>query len=128
MSCSLFTFAQQGSGSTPAAKNSGPVMTFDKLEYSFGTIKQGDVVTYDFMFKNTGKEPLVINNAEGSCGCVVANWPKEPIKPGGDNKIKVTFNSAGKLYKQDKTVTITYDTDKTIVLHMKGNVVAATPQ
>ena len=102
----------------------GPVMTFEVLEYNFGTIKQGEVVTREYKFKNTGKEPLIINNAVGSCGCTVPDYPKEPIKPNGTGVIKVTFNSAGKLNQQDKTVTLTYDTDKTIVLHLKGNVEA----
>ncbi|CAN5855608.1 hypothetical protein BH11BAC7_BH11BAC7_13870 [soil metagenome] len=107
----------------------GPVMTFEVLEYNFGAIKQGEIVTREFKFKNTGREPLIINNAVGSCGCTVPDYPKEPIKPNGSGVIKVTFNSAGKMGQQDKTVTLTYDTDKTIVLHIKGNVEApaATP-
>ncbi len=102
----------------------GPVMTFEVLEYNFGTIKQGDIVTREYKFKNTGKEPLIINEAHGSCGCTVPDYPKEPIKPNGSGVIKVTFNSAGKMGAQDKTVTLTYDTDKTIVLHLKGTVEA----
>lgn len=106
----------------------GPVMTFDVLEYNYGTIKQGESVTHEFKFKNTGKEPLIINTAVGSCGCTVPDYPKEPIKPNGTGVIKVTFNSTGKMGAQDKTVTLTYDTDKQIVLHIKGNVEAsATP-
>lgn len=106
------------------SRDNGPVMSFSELEHNFGTIKQGEVVTYEFRFKNSGKEPLIINNATGSCGCTVPDWPKEPIRPGGEGVIKVTFNSSGKMGMQDKTVTITYDTDKTIVLHMKGTVEA----
>lgn len=103
-------------------RQNGPVMKFDELEFNFGTIKQGESVTHEFRFKNSGKEPLLINNAVGSCGCTVPDYPKEPIKPNSSGVIKVTFNSAGKSGPQDKTVTITYDTDKTIVLHMKGTV------
>jgi Protein of unknown function (DUF1573) len=111
-----------------AVRENGPVMTFDHLEHNFGNIKQGESVTHEFRFKNTGKEPLIINNAVGSCGCTVPEWPKEPIAPGREGIIKVTFNSAGKANVQDKQVTITYDTDKSIVLHMKGTVdVPATP-
>ncbi len=103
----------------------GPVMTFEVLEYNFGTIKQGASATYEFKFKNTGREPLIINEAHGSCGCTVPDYPKEPIKPNGTGTIKVTFNSTGKMGIQDKTVTVTYDTDKTVILHMKGTVEAA---
>ncbi|MEZ5067478.1 MAG: DUF1573 domain-containing protein [Bacteroidia bacterium] len=28
------------------------------------------------------KEPLIITSAQGSCGCTVPEWPKEPIKKG----------------------------------------------
>jgi hypothetical protein len=120
--------AQTGAPVTSGMENkNGPVMTMDVLEYNFGTIKQGDIVTREYKFKNTGKEPLIINNAVGSCGCTVPDYPKEPIKPNGTGVIKVTFNSAGKMGQQDKTVTLTYDTDKTIVLHLKGTVEAPTP-
>lgn len=105
----------------------GPVMTFEEMEYNFGTIKQGESVTHIFKFKNEGKEPLLINTAVGSCGCTVPEWPKEPTRPNGSGEIKVTFNSTGKSGPQDKTVTITYDTDKTIVLHMRGTVEVPAP-
>lgn len=120
----LTASAQASSG--PARPN-GPVMQFDELEFNFGTIKQGESVTHEFKFKNSGKEPLIINTAVGSCGCTVPEYPKEPIKPNGSSVIKVTFNSTGKSGPQDKLVTITYDTDKQVVLHMKGTVDVAAP-
>lgn len=119
------TLTAQAPATSTMDRPTAPVMTFEQLEFNFGNIKQGDVVTHEFRFRNTGKEPLIINNAQGSCGCTVPEYPKEPIKPNGSGVIKVTFNSAGKLNVQDKTVTITYDTDKVIVLHMKGTVDAA---
>ena len=98
---------------------------FEIEEYNYGTIKQGDKVTYDFNFVNTGKEPLIISEAHGSCGCTVPSWPKEPIAKGGKGSIHVEFNSTGKMGMQDKTVTITSNA-KTgqKVLHLKGNVEA----
>ncbi|HLG02087.1 MAG TPA: DUF1573 domain-containing protein [Bacteroidia bacterium] len=121
-------FAQGAVMTTPAPTSSGmqrengPVMTFEVHDHNFGTIKQGESATYEFKFKNTGREPLIINNAVGSCGCTVADYPRDPIRPGGEGVIKATFNSAGKMGVQDKIVTITYDTDKTVQLHMKGTV------
>lgn len=96
---------------------------FNAEEYNFGTIKQGESVTYNFEFVNTGKEPLIISNAAGSCGCTVPEWPKEPIAAGGKGTIKVTFNSAGKQGIQDKTVTLQSNAAQNpLVLHLKGNV------
>ncbi len=110
---------------------SGAEMKFEKDEFNFGTIKQGDKVDYAFEFVNTGKDPLIITEAHGSCGCTVPEWPKEPIKKGEKGVIKVTFNSAGKMGLQDKTVTITSNaTDSPKILHVKGNIEqpAATPE
>jgi hypothetical protein len=99
---------------------------FEKEVYEFGSIKQGESVTYEFKFKNSGKEPLIITNASGSCGCTVPVWPKEPVKKGETGIIKVTFNSTGKMGAQDKTVTITSNAKTNpMVLHIKGNVEAA---
>lgn len=96
---------------------------FEVAEHNFGTIKQGESSTYEFKFTNTGNEPLIISKAEGSCGCTVPLYPKEPIMKGQTATVKVTFNSAGKLGVQDKTVTITSNAKTNpMVLHMKGTV------
>ena len=98
---------------------------FEVEEYNFGTIKQGDKVTYDFGFQNVGKEPLLISEAHGSCGCTVPSWPKEPVAKSAKGVIHVEFNSTGKMGMQDKTVTITSNAKVgSKVLHLKGNVEA----
>jgi hypothetical protein len=114
---------------TPAVDNpNAPEFKFDVEEYNFGTIKQGDKVTYDFKFTNTGKDALVISEAHGSCGCTVPQWPKEPVAKGAKENIHVEFNSAGKQGMQDKTVTITSNAKGgQKVLHLKGNVEAPAP-
>ena len=113
----------------PAVENKNAAeMKFDVETYDFGTIKQGDKVTYDFSFTNTGKEPLLITNAQGSCGCTVPQWPKEPIAKTSKGTIHVEFNSAGKMGMQDKTVTISSNAKNAqVVLHLKGNVEAPAP-
>ena len=94
---------------------------FEKDEFDFGKITQGESSTYEFKFTNEGTEPLVIGKAEGSCGCTVPIYPKEPIMKGQTAIIKVTFNSTGKSGVQDKTVTITSNAKQNpMVLHMKG--------
>ena len=72
----------------PADMKNAPEMTFEVEEYNFGTIKQGESVTREFSFTNTGKEALIISNAQGSCGCTVPQYPKEPIVSKGKNSIK----------------------------------------
>ncbi len=88
-------------------------MTFGEMNYDFGTVSEGEKVEHIYKFKNTGKDPLVISNAQGSCGCTVPQWPKEPVAPGKSGEIKVVFDSKGKVGKQNKTVTITANTEPT---------------
>ncbi|WP_339922924.1 DUF1573 domain-containing protein [uncultured Cyclobacterium sp.] len=84
----------------------GPVITFESDSKDFGDIKQGDKVENVFKFENTGKTPLIISNVAATCGCTVPSWPKEPIAPGKTAEIKVSFNSAGKMGKQNSVVRI----------------------
>lgn len=66
-------------------------MSFNTKDHDFGTIEQDGNGTYMFLFTNTGKEPLVIKEAHGSCGCTVPKWPHDPVAPGQQDTIKVTM-------------------------------------
>ena len=92
---------------------------------NFGKIKAQSENNFAFEFVNTGTEPLLIENAKGSCGCTVPNWPKDPIMPGEKGTIDVVFrpktrDSAG---EDKKTVTVFSNTNpKTTVLTVKAMV------
>lgn len=117
-------------GVTPAApvqetKPEGPlpVMEFKTTDHDFGTINEGDVVEYTYSFKNTGQEALIIQSAQGSCGCTVPEWSKDPIPVGGTGFVKAKFDSNGKTNAQNKTVTVTANTwPKQTVLKFKAMV------
>ncbi len=94
------------------AAESLPIVSFDKEEFDFGTIDEGDIVETSFEVTNIGKSDLIISKAKASCGCTVPTWPKEAIKPGASAKIEVKFNSRGKKNKQSKAITLTTNTIK----------------
>jgi len=117
--------AQPTQVSAEAAAPTGPttVMAFEQTDFDFGTVKEGEKVRHTYKFKNTGKEPLVISSAKGSCGCTVPKWPSEPIPPGGSGQIDVEFDSKGKPGKQTKRVTVTANTvPAQTFLNISGNV------
>lgn len=94
------------SADNPQDTSSLARITFDETVFDFDTIAEGSIVEHSFKFKNTGKSPLVINNARSSCGCTVPEWPKDPIPAGGKGEILVRFNSTDKTGSQNKPITI----------------------
>ncbi len=100
-----------------------PKFEFQTVDHDFGTIKEGQVVEYTYQFKNTGDAPLIIQGAQGSCGCTVPEWTKTPVPAGGTGFVKAKFDSNGKPNIQNKTVTVTANTyPKQTVLRFKAMV------
>lgn len=87
-----------------------PKIEIENPDFDFGTINQGDKVSHVFKFTNTGKNDLIIINAQATCGCTIPEWTKTPIKAGENGEVKIIFNSEGKVGLQEKTVTLTTNT------------------
>ena len=101
-------------------------LTVDRMNHDFGNISDQSPVETKFVVTNTGEKPLLISNAQGSCGCTVPEYPKEPILPGESADIKVSFNPSGKSGAQNKTVTLTANTEPaTTVINLKSNITPA---
>lgn len=100
-----------------------PKFEFQTVDHDFGTIAEGKVVEHTYKFKNTGEAPLIIQNAQGSCGCTASDWTKTPIPVGGTGYVTAKFDSNGKPNIQNKTVTVTANTyPKQTVLRFKAMV------
>ena len=96
---------------------------FVEMEYDFGVIDEGTIVTHVYTFTNTGDEPLILLDAKGSCGCTVPQWPRQPIAPGETASLTVEFNSKNKSGMRNQKVTITANTEPPQnFLYLKGEV------
>ncbi len=114
----------QNSADGSGSASDGPKIQFREEMHDFGKLNQGEKVKFSFSFKNVGKSDLIIASASASCGCTVADYPKQPVKPGGEGTIDVSFNSEGRIGFQHKTVTILSNTNpNSIQLSIKANVV-----
>lgn len=120
----------QGETKTEAAANpNAPKLNFKEETYLFGEVPEGPQVTHEFKFKNDGKEPLILSNVRASCGCTTPVWPKEPILPGKDAVILVTYNTQGRPGPFTKSITITSNSDTpNKVIYIKGEVVKGEPE
>ena len=88
---------------------------------NFGEIIEGEKVNLEFRIKNTGKGDLIIANAKASCGCTQLEYPKEIIKAGNKESVRVTFDSRNKKGKQKKTITLTTNATPSIkILTIEG--------
>ncbi len=109
-------------------KNGTAKIQFEKMLHDFGLITQGETVEYEFIFKNTGDADLLIASATASCGCTIPDYPKEPINPGKQGKIKVKFNSDLRLDKFLKEIYITSNTEPMVTTIQITGLIKAKPQ
>ncbi len=103
-----------------------PEIKFEKELIDMGTYNQydDDSSRCEFTFTNTGKEPLIIEKAKGSCGCTVPEWPKEPIAPGETATIKVNYDEK-RVGPYTKSITITSNARTSPkVVKVKGKILA----
>ena len=101
-----------------------PEIKFEEEVFDFGKMTQGEHVSHSFIFKNIGSKNLIISGANGSCGCTVPEWPKEPIKAGEEGRVNVVFNSEGKSGMQEKTVTLVTNCEPaTRIIKIKAEVI-----
>jgi len=123
----LVAYQNASSATIPAmlTRILGAVWKFEKTEHNFGKIDQNVPVTAVFEFTNTGDAPLILTNVAPSCGCTAPTYTKEPIMPGKTGTIKAQYNAAA-MGLFTKTITVTANTDKPIILTIAGEVVAAT--
>lgn len=106
-----------------AEKNpNAPTIDFETEVVDYGTIEKGADGQREFQFTNNGKEPLIITNARGSCGCTVPSWPREPIAPGESGVIKVKYDTQ-RVGPINKSVTVNTNSSTPVkVLRIKGKV------
>ena len=109
-----------------AQEDFAPQISFEETLFNFDTILQNSNGEHVFRFSNVGNAPLVVTSAFSSCGCVVPEWPKEPIAPGEASSIKVKYNTSktGQFTKVIVVKSNAENTPKTI-LRINGVVVEA---
>jgi hypothetical protein len=103
-------------------------IAFADTVHDFGTIKEGEKVSYIFKYKNTGEHPLILEDVRPSCGCTLPEWTKDPIAAGAEGLIKVVYNSEGRPGEFHKTITVIANTAAEVVLlKIQGTVTPKNP-
>ena len=97
------------------------VLKLKETEHDFTSIPQGKPVYYSFDIINTGKTALKLDDVHASCGCTTPEWSREAIAPGATAKIRVGYNAAAEGFFE-KSISITYNTNQTKQIKIKGTV------
>ncbi len=97
-------------------------MTFQDEVLDFGSITYEADGCFEFVFKNTGRMPLIIQKVDLACGCTVAEWEKAPVLRKKLGSIHITYDTK-RIGAFQKNITV-YSNAKNspIVLTIIGNV------
>lgn len=116
---------QEFSTNAPAATASENLtpdnLLFTSENYDFGTVEEGPAAEHVFTFTNTGKEPIVIQRVQPSCGCTTPDWTKDPIAPGKSGMIKASYGTQGRPGHFEKSMTV-FTNAGTKMVTFKGTV------
>jgi Protein of unknown function (DUF1573) len=116
LTCSALLFAQ---------KTAADVAKFASETIDLGKIKQGVPVTATFVVTNIGTEPLIIEQANPTCGCTIGDYTKSPIPAGKTGTITATYNAAAANHF-DKHLTVKFSgVDETKSITITGDVLTA---
>ena len=124
IACCFFAAQVFGQSTTREENPNAPEVTFEKLEHNFGTRPLNSELEYEFVFTNTGKEPLIVQNCRASCGCTVPICPNDkPILPGEKGSIKVKYTTTSYAHPFDRSFTMTTNAkNSTVTLRLRGEI------
>lgn len=92
--------------------------------YDFKEVKKGQTVSHRYEFTNTGKKPLIISAVVPGCGCTAPEYSKEPIMPGQNGFVTLTFDSTNFQGIQRKAAEVYANVEQLpIVLTFSANVI-----
>ncbi|WP_455169463.1 DUF1573 domain-containing protein [Aegicerativicinus sediminis] len=125
---SLLLFLLMTSFSSRAQENvtdKAGELTFKSETIDYGKIAVNSEGGRTFTFTNTGNAPIVISKVKTSCGCTVADYPKEPVMPGATGEIAVKYDTK-RIGNFTKTLTVFSNASKPqLNLRISGEILPA---
>lgn len=103
-------------GNVQVSDTGSAQIVFNEYEHHFGKVKEGEKISYTFTFENKGTADLVISSAKTTCGCTVPKFDKKPIHPGKKGNLEVVFDTSGRSGMQTKTITVSSNASKPVIL------------
>jgi hypothetical protein len=89
---------------------------FSEEIHNFGSLKEGEIVSFSFKFKNLGESPFRLRKVEPACGCLTVRYDKEELGTAQSSIVEVIFNTEGEWGNQIKTVEVETSEGQVITL------------
>jgi len=102
-----------------------PVFACDERLHDFGKIREIEsFAVHEFVIKNTGTAPLVISHVLSSCGCARPEWSQQPIAPGQEGFVIISYDMKDRPGPFRKNITV-YTNERRMrqVLTIVGDVI-----
>lgn len=99
-------------------------ISFKERSFNFGKIYEAKGrVSHTFTFSNKGRSPIIIERIAAGCGCTTYSYTKEPVAPGKEGNVAVSFDPQYRQGFFSKEVTI-FCSDRSVSrVWVKGSVV-----
>ncbi len=68
-------------------------ISFENECIDAGTTLWNKPITATFKYTNKERQPLIIKDIDGGCGCINAEWSKKPIGKGEEGTITITYDA-----------------------------------
>ncbi len=81
-------------------------------DFDFGMMLHGEELSHDFLFRNVGDAPLLLEMGESSCKCTVGDLESSVLQPGEETEVKLTWKAQALTRQFGQSATIyTNDTE-----------------
>jgi hypothetical protein len=81
-----------------------PKLVINKKVLDFGNKESGDILKSEFIFTNTGKQALKLQEIYPECSCIKLDYPKSELAPGESMTVKVTYDTGIKQGKASESI------------------------
>jgi hypothetical protein len=115
LNCTGGSGKEQSSGEM-ASDTAGAEIVFREYEHDFGKVKEGEKISYQFVYENKGQGSLVLKAVSTTCGCTVPKYDRKPVPPGAKGSVEVVFDTSGRSGKQTKIISVMSNSIKPVTM------------
>lgn len=104
----------------------GAEFSFLDKNHDFTDTQEGVLLEHDFVFTNTGDEPILISGYEVACSCTKLTYPEQPVLPGQKGSLHLSFDTEGKYGFQSRKIKVQSNVRKDVKLSFRVFVIRKT--